>query len=229
MNTTIEESGQTGNHTGQKTACELAHASDFSKGNKHLEIENLKISLTGIQQQNEDALSQFYDLTINRVYGLALRITGHAEDAEEVVSDVYIQVWEQAQRYQPEKGRIMTWLLTLCRSRAIDRLRKKQQSAKEVTDTQYPDPADLSTNPEYFISNMQKHSLVYQALQKLTLIQRQILALAFFRDMSHTEIAALIDMPLGTVKSHVRRGLSDLQSDPGLKYCYASTQEQQHD
>ena len=79
------------------------------------------------------------------------------------------------------------------------------------------------------MSSLQKHSLVYQALQKLSLVQRQILTLAFFRGMSYPEIAAFIDMPLGTVKSHVRRSLSDLKSEPALKFCYSSTGEEQHD
>jgi RNA polymerase sigma-70 factor (ECF subfamily) len=229
MSTTIDKSIQSGFAPGNSHSSNVSHGLILSTGNKYLDIDNLTTCLAGIEQQSEDALSQFYDLTITRVYGLALRITGYAEEAEEVVSDVYLQVWEQAERYQTEKASIMTWLLTICRSRAIDRLRKKQQSAPEVSATDCPEAADTSSSPEYFMQNLQKHSLIYDALQKLSSIQRQILTLAFFRGLSYAEIATFIDMPLGTVKSHVRRSLIDLQSEPALKFCYASTVEDQHD
>ena len=127
------------------------HCSILSKGDTHLLAEQLTACLAEIQQQNEDALSQFYDLTINRVYGLALRITGKAEEAEEVVSDVYLQLWNQADRYKAEKGSIMTWLLTLCHSRAIDRWRKRQQSSSEISTTECSDLIDLVANPEYLL------------------------------------------------------------------------------
>ncbi len=97
---------------------------------------DLAAYLADMKEQNETALSQFYDQTINQVYGLALRITGLAEEAEEVVSDVYLQVWEQADRYNKGKGSIMTWVLTICCSKAIDRLRKRQRSNPENSTTE---------------------------------------------------------------------------------------------
>lgn len=97
---------------------------------------DLAACLADMKEQNATALSQFYDQTINQVYGLALHITGLAEEAEEVVSDVYLQVWEQADRYNKEKGSIMTWVLTICCSKAIDRLRKRQLSNPENSTTE---------------------------------------------------------------------------------------------
>ena len=199
----------------------------ISKGDIHLLAEELTACLAEIKQQNEDALSQFYDLTINRVYGLALRITGkaeEAEEAEEVVSDVYMQVWDQADRYRVEKGSIMTWLLTLCRSRAIDRLRKRQQSSPEISALECSELMDSVANPEYLLTHTQQHSLINQALQKLSSIQRQLLSLAFFRGMTYQEIADFIDMPLGTVKSHIRRSLLELKTELALQDCYSSNE-----
>jgi RNA polymerase sigma-70 factor (ECF subfamily) len=184
--------------------------------------------LAEIQEQNEDALSQFYDLTINRVYGMALRITGKAEEAEEVVSDVYLQVWEQADKYQVEKGSIMAWLLTICRSRAIDRIRKRQQSSPEISESECSELMGFVSSPEYLLSNTQQNSSINQALQKLSSVQRQLLSLAFFRGLTYQEIADFIDMPLGTVKSHIRRSLIELKTEPSLQYCYSSEKGEHH-
>jgi RNA polymerase sigma-70 factor (ECF subfamily) len=205
------------------------HVTHSLTGNIDLTAEHLATYLAGIQEQDEDALSQFYDQTINGVYGLALRITGKAEEAEEVVSDVYLQVWEQADRYRKEKGSIMTWLLTICRSRAIDRYRKRQQTSAEISDTQCPEITDSVGSPDYLLSNTQQHSSINLALQKLSLIQRQLISLAFFRGFTYQEIADYIDMPLGTVKSHIRRSLIELKAEPTLQFCYSPDGEVTHD
>lgn len=198
----------------------------LSKGDNHLATEDLIACLAKIQEQNEEALSQFYDLTINSVYGLALRITGKAEEAEEVVSDVYFQLWDQANRYNNEKDSIMAWLLTICRTRAIDRIR--QRSSPEIEGVESSELASSIASPEYILSNTQQHSSINKALQKLPDSQRQLLSLAFFRGMTYQEIADFIDMPLGTVKSHIRRSLLELKAEPALLYCYSSNKEEHH-
>lgn len=220
---------QTDNHTGQTNDKAQIHIVALSGRGKDLENHTLQSNLEAICNQEEEGLSRFYDLTINSVYGLALRITGSDQDAEEVVSDVYLQVWEQATCFQAEKGSIMAWLLTICRSRAIDLLRKHQRSSNELNSETPPDPVDISANPEYFVSHLQKNSQVYHALQHLSIEQRQILALAFFRGMSHGEIATHISMPLGTVKSHVRRALNSLHTNSGLLLNYTVDGEHPYD
>ncbi|MCK5831364.1 MAG: sigma-70 family RNA polymerase sigma factor [Methylococcales bacterium] len=195
-------------------------------GDPHLSVDNITLFLAEIVERKEAGLSQFYDQTINNVYGLALRITCQAEEAEEVVSDVYLQVWEQASRYQSEKGSIMAWLLTICRSRAIDRLRKRQKSNLDISDTECTELFDLAADPEYFISNTQQHSTINEALKKLSSLQRQLLSLAFFRGMTHQEIADFINMPLGTVKSHIRRSLIELKAELSLQYCFSFESEE---
>ncbi len=191
-------------------------------------VTNLTAHLAEIVEQNEVALSQFYDQTINNVYGLALRITGKVEDAEEVVSDVYLQVWEQANRFQAEKGSVMSWLLTICRSRAIDRLRKRQHYSSEISDTECNELLGLIVSPEQLLTDTQQYSTINQALKKLTSLQRQLLSLAFFRGMTYQEIADFINMPLGTVKSHIRRSLIELKAEPSLQYCFSSESEEHH-
>ncbi len=208
-----------------KQIVDFDHGKTLSIGDTDLTAHDLTACLADIKEQNEAALSRLYDQTINSVYGLALRVTGQAEEAEEVVSDVYFQVWEQAHRYQTEKGSIMTWILTICRSRAIDHLRKRQQSSPELYASDQPDLIAVLADPEYLLSNIQQHSLIHQALQKLSSIQRQLLSLAFFRGMTYQEIADTINMPLGTVKSHIRRSLIELKAESSLQFCYSIDEE----
>ncbi len=207
---------------------DIDHRTTVSTGNIHLNVQDLTACLAGIKEQNEASLSQLYDQTINSVYGLALRITGQAEEAEEVVSDVYLQVWEQADRYQTGKGSVMTWLLTICRSRAIDRLRKRRQSSAEICASDDLDLIALLAEPEYLLSTTQEHSLIHQSLQKLSSVQRQLLSLAFFRGLTYQEIADFIEMPLGTVKSHIRRSLIELKAESSLQFCYSIDGEGHH-
>ncbi len=228
----VEETGKTSQlepHLHCNTQTVSNQTAILSTSDMHVTAQDLTACLAGIQEHNEDALSQFYDQTINGVYGLALRITGKAEEAEEVVSDVYLQVWEQADRYHNEKGSIMGWLLTICRSRAIDRYRKQQQSSAEISDTQCPEITDSVGSPEYLLANTQQYSSINHALQKLSSVQRQLISLAFFRGFTYQEIADYIDMPLGTVKSHIRRSLSGLKTEPTLQYYYSPDGEATHD
>lgn len=169
----------------------------------------LREALAGIVGRREDALARFYDATVSRVYGLALRITSRVDAAEEVTADVYMQVWNQAERFDQGRGSVLAWLLTICRSRAIDHLRRADEAESwaeppEVAGTTAQDPQDL-------LMAMESGSAVTMALQALPALQRQLLALAFFRGSTHEEIAAHFQLPLGTVKTHIRKALAGLR------------------
>ena len=172
----------------------------------------LRALLGGIARQDEAALAQFYDASIGRVYGLALRITGRADAAEEVASDVYLQVWRHAHDYDPARGRVAAWLLTICRTRAIDHLRRREP-AEPLADADLLSAQDGSaSDPQDLLAASRDHSELHAALERLTPIQRQLLALAFFRGLTHDEIARHSGMPLGSVKTHIRRALGALRS-----------------
>ena len=174
--------------------------------------------LASIAKRDESALAALYDSTINRVYGVALRITGRADSAEEVAADVYMQVWREAGNYNASKAKTLTWLLMICRSRALDLLRRR-----DIAES-HPDPETLNldahlggNDPADLLVAIERESAVHQALEKLTPIQRQLLSLAFFKGLSHQEIANYASLPLGSVKSHLRKALLALQqtlSDP---------------
>ncbi len=161
---------------------------------------------------SDAALAHFYDLTVSRVYGVALRIVRTPALAEEVTSDIYLQVWRDAARYDESRGRVMAWLLIITRSRALDLLRRQDEAFS------HPDPQMLIAEPESarddpqnLLSATQSNAKLHAAFQSLTPLQRQLLSLAFFRGLTHTEIVVHIDMPLGSVKTHIRRALTVLR------------------
>ena len=168
--------------------------------------------LVSIAQGDEMALADLYDATLAKVYGLAVRITALPESAEEVVEDVYMQVWNNAHQYQPERGRVMTWLLTICRSRALDYLRRAAKAeAHRSSEAINAESAVTDKDPMDLLSALQDDSLVYAALEGLPSLQRQLISLAFFRELSHQQLADHVQMPLGSVKTHLRKTLSLLQ------------------
>ena len=167
--------------------------------------------LAAIAQRDETALSAFYDATINRVYGLALRITRQPESAAEVVSDVYFQVWRDAGRYDAKRGSVAAWLMTICRSRALDLLRRADEAeAHPEPESLRPEPAEQDTAQD-LLAATQQHAALHGALARLEPLERQLIALAFFRGLSHQEIEAHARLPLGSVKTHIRKALAVLR------------------
>lgn len=168
--------------------------------------------LAAIAQQDESALAALYDATLGRVYGLALRITRKPEAAEEVVADVYLQVWRKAATYDAARGRALTWLLTICHSRALDQLRRKDEAeAHPEPEALRPDLHEGDNDPLDLLQAIENQSVIYAALESLNPIQRQLIALAFFKGLSHQEAADQSGLPLGTVKTHIRRALEQLR------------------
>lgn len=172
----------------------------------------LEALLLRVVDKDQDALAMLYDQLLPHVYGLALRITRTAELAEEVAQDTFWQVWRQAPRFDPARGTAKTWVLTMARSRALDALRKLA-----LVDEPMPEEAlmsmlapDAGTPPDLLLAVQQGQHL-HTALASLDELPRQLLALAFFRGLSHEEIAEVSGLPLGTVKSHIRRALLALK------------------
>ena len=161
---------------------------------------------------DEAALGELYDATLGRVYGLALRITGKPEWAEEVVSDVYLQAFREAARFDAQRGVVLAWLMMMTRSRALDHLRRRDMAESHPEpDTLHPERHIGENDPLDGLLELEGHTRLKTALGELAPLQRQMLALSFYRDLSHQEIADHTGMPLGTVKSHIRRALERLK------------------
>ena len=176
----------------------------------------LRDCLEGICAQNQSALGRFYDLTVSRVYSVALRIVRRADLAEEVVSDVFVQVWRDAHRYDDERGKVLGWLLVIARSRALDLLRRQDEAFSHPEPYELvAEPESTQRQPEDLLAAAQAGSALHAALEKLNPLQRQLLSLAFFRGFTHSEIVEHMGLPLGTVKTHIRRALDILRKSLG--------------
>ena len=160
--------------------------------------------LAQIAAGEESALEAFYAETLGNVYGIAIRITQNRGIAEEVVIDVYHQVWLQATQYSEERGRPLTWLLSISRSRALDHLRKESRARRIVEALGAHDETYIEDN---LVEAIEQKSQVGQMMTTLTAVQRGVLMLAYFRELSQSQIADHMGIPLGTVKSNMRRAL----------------------
>lgn len=165
-------------------------------------------------QGDQQALARVYDLTVSRVYGLALRITGKPESAEEVAEDVYLQVWRTARDYSIERGKVIAWLLTICRSRAIDFLRR-QDIAESSEHPEDLAPHAEDDDPQDLLAATRLNEKLHAAIGRLDPLERQLLSLAFFRGLTHEEIALHSKLPLGSVKTYLRRALGCLRTELG--------------
>lgn len=181
------------------------------------ESERLASLLTLIAARDEAALGTFYDATVAKVYGFALRIVGVAALAEEVVVDTYHQVWREVARFDSARGAPMAWLMMMCRSRALDALRNRDPAISHEDPSTLLGEADLALggDPLELVVAVESSSALHGALTRLAPAQRQLVALAFFRGMTHEEIAEQVALPLGTVKSQIRRALASLRRTLG--------------
>ncbi len=163
---------------------------------------------------NDAALSVLYQHTVSKVFAIACGVLRSKEDAEEVVCDVYTHAWLRAGSFDAGRGSVMAWLAVMARNRARDRLRQRRELASLDDGRSDADGAPLmidALGPEQILARFQSGTALYCALKSLTAQRRQLLSLAFFQGLSHREIADAVGLPLGTVKSHVRRALATLQ------------------
>lgn len=175
---------------------------------------DLRALVARVADHDPAALEALYDSSAARLYGLARRITGETGAAEEVVADAYWQVWQQAGRYDVARGRVLAWLLTICRSRALDwRRRQDQAETHPEPERLRPDLYEGDNDPLDLLHAMQRASRVHNALTRLDETPRRLLTLAFFQGLTHQEIAAHTGLPLGTVKTILRKTMLALKDD----------------
>jgi RNA polymerase sigma-70 factor (ECF subfamily) len=175
-------------------------------------LDPLAFLIEDMRKGNEQALESLYDATVGKLYALASAILRHAQDAEDVVCATYEQAWESAAQYDPGRATALGWLMMMCRSRALDQLRKRKLQAVPLADVRLSETDENAAPPDDLLSLVQENSRVHEALATLSEERRQLVSLSFLRDLTHAEIAELTGMPLGTVKSHLRRALSQLRA-----------------
>ncbi len=170
--------------------------------------------IAAIATGDSGSLGLLYDATLGRCYALALRIVCDPHAAEDICEDVYVQVWRDAACFDPARGNALAWLTTICRSRALDHLRRrKMEEVRDDIETLLP--CDEEPDPFDLVHALDAKSRIGQAAGRLNPVQRQVIGLAFYKGMTQQEIADQIHMPLGTVKSNTRRALVALRAAIG--------------
>jgi len=155
-----------------------------------------------IAQGDHEALGEFYDRYASMANGLALRILRNASDAEEVVQEVFVQAWRQAERYDAARGTPEAWISTLARTRALDKLRRRTSRREEPPEAA---PGTTATPPNVEVLAVRK------ALVGLSAPQRTVLELAYYDGLTQSEIAARLGEPLGTIKTRIRTAMIRLR------------------
>ena len=158
---------------------------------------------------NHQAFAELYDLTVRRVYGMVLWVLRAPEHAEEVTQEVYAELWQQAARYSPSKGSVITWMMTVARRRAVDRLRSvSSEVAREERYARVAEPAI----DEVWDRATQKQDVerLRRGLRSLTDRQSEALTLAYYENLTQSQIATRLNVPLGTVKTRIRDAMKRL-------------------
>jgi RNA polymerase sigma factor (sigma-70 family) len=169
-----------------------------------------------VSQRDEVALKALYDLTSAKLYGLSMRVVGKNEWAEDALQETFLQVWRSAGDYRASLSPPMAWLGLIVRSRSLDYLRRRSAERTHLTDEIDDAMSDTlegdSPNPMDTTLASQQAWALHQCLAKLENRQREVVSLAYLRDLSHSELAEQLSLPLGTVKTWIRRGLDQLRT-----------------
>jgi RNA polymerase sigma-70 factor (ECF subfamily) len=167
--------------------------------------------LRRIAAQDRQALTEFYDQTAGVLFSTAVRILGDTHEAEEVVQDVFVQVWNKAATFDVRLGAPFHWVVRITRNRSIDRLRARQRRARILEDaTEETNERSEASSSEFGLSE-EELTQVRSAVKNLPADQRKVIELAFFGGLTHQEIAESLREPLGTVKARIRRGMLKLR------------------
>ena len=167
--------------------------------------------LARVVQGDQQAFSQLYDHSSTLLFTLAVRILGNHDEAAELLQDVYLEVWRKVSRYDVGRGTPTAWLVTLTKSRAIDRLRARAARGYRAEAGTAAQIADPDPSPSEAQTDQDLRTAVGAAVAELPQAQQQAIELAYYEGLSHAEIAARLNQPLWTVKTRVKLGMSKLR------------------
>jgi RNA polymerase sigma-70 factor (ECF subfamily) len=165
---------------------------------------------------DEAAFAELYDASAARTYGLALRVVRDPAQAQEVTQEAYLDVWRTASRFDPAKGSAISWLMTIVHRKAVDRVRSAEAASRR--DTAYHDgnaDVDHDSTADAVETRLEARR-VRTALAGLTTVQREAITLAYYGGYTHTEVATMLDLPVGTAKTRIRDGLIRLRDALGV-------------
>lgn len=173
-------------------------------------------TMSRVARGDEHAFAQLYDLLAERVFGLILRVMRDPAQAEEVTQEVFVELWRTASRFQPDRGSLVSWAMTIAHRRAVDRVRSSQSSIDRdarVAAGQQDRPFDAVADE---VEGRFERQQVRRCLGSLTELQRESVGLAYYQGYTYGEVATLLDTPLGTIKTRLRDGLIRLRDCLGV-------------
>ncbi|HWV47916.1 MAG TPA: ECF RNA polymerase sigma factor SigK [Microbacterium sp.] len=172
--------------------------------------------LLRVADGDQRAFAELYDMLSSRVFGLILRVLVNRSQSEEVLQEVFLEVWQSAARFAPNKGQGRTWILTIAHRRAVDRVRASQASTDRDVKAGIRDLGIAHDSVAEHVELSMAGEQVVAALGMLPEAQREALVLAYYGGYSQSEIAVLSKTPLGTIKTRMRDGLTRLRSEMGV-------------
>jgi len=165
---------------------------------------------------DEPAFALLYDATAARVFGLAVRVVRDPAQAEEVTQESFLEIWRTAGRYDPDRGSALSWLLTITHRKAVDRVRSAEAASRRDTSyQQHNQPVEHDSTAEAAEASLEARR-VRGALAALTEVQREAVGLAYLGGYTHTEVATMLDLPVGTAKTRIRDGMIRLRDALGV-------------
>jgi RNA polymerase sigma-70 factor (ECF subfamily) len=192
---------------------ETDRSQDYESVDKPATKETL---LTQIAGGDQAAFGALYDEISPRVFGLIRRLLVDHAQSEEVTQEVFLEIWQNASRYEPSKGGASTWILTMAHRRAVDRIRSSQSGRDRDVKIGIRDYVSDYDNVADTVETTIEHERVKEAMAQLTELQRQAVTLAYYGGFSHSEVATMLSVPIGTVKTRLRDGMIRLRDELGV-------------
>ena len=172
----------------------------------------LKSAMVRLADGDREALEEIYLATKVKLFGICFRILGDRKEAEDALQDVYVNLWQRADRYDPDRASPISWLATFARNRAVDRLRTGKVRAGAVDIEEAAPIADAAPLADSLMIDAERNARVHTCIDALDANQRDNIREAFFGGKTYVELAETQDVPLGTMKSWIRRGLAKLKT-----------------
>lgn len=184
-----------------------------SKAAKESSAQSDAFLLTEIAKKETGALSGLYERYSARLYGLALKILKDESLAQDVVQDIFLKVWQNADKFEKSRGSAIAWLMILCRNRSIDKLRQREKSTKRsaVFNEELNIATSFFENPQDNVEQNELQKTITNALSQLPQEQRTAIEMAFYQGFSQSEISDELKVPLGTIKTRIRLGMQKLR------------------
>jgi RNA polymerase sigma-70 factor (ECF subfamily) len=189
----------------------MANAETDPQDAIRLRNQELVRLLAACALNDRKAFSHLYSITSAKLYGVVLRILNREDWAQDCLQDAYIKVWNNAGNYRSHLAAPLTWMSAIARNQALDLLRKRKREWTESDDKGFPEQVDSNPLPLEGLSRSDDGRRLNECLGQLKAQQRQVIALAYFKGMTHDELAAFTETPLGTIKTWIRRGLDQLR------------------